>query len=578
MLIGGLVNMVYFNRIMRIVFCIPTLVVLLIGVTCMEGNAQRDSLWLLHKKKRKEMLGLFMHTNHGYFGVEGGLILDLGSTSSEDPSPGLFPNQTAYLFQNDIDVFNNFRIFGGYNYRQHYFELSTGQVYSSLDFSIKNSGTTSEGNYKYGPGYWAVTTRYFYALPIRLRNLRLLVGTEAGVGIPGRFGATRHLFKTYGAFDYEVQSGGAIFITGLNIRADVKLARNFTLFGGFNATVGIPGSEVHSIHYYILDSPSGSAIPITSRQRSSVLNLNFNIGFKLDFYSPRDAGANFSQLQLNKISFRQKRTSFIRSEQRKLISAKPIRPVKKRTETICSIANRTFHGYFGIEGGLLLNMGPTSSPHNEGIVNNSQAILYGLESMRFFAGIAFPNHHIELGMGSAMSRVRVDIPSYWYKPWAGTYGFNERYLNVFARYYYRIPIPSSRFRLLIGPEIGLGIHLDKDSIRPEFAAQPPGYPYTLRSTGNSGKFIGLLGVNTRLDTKLARNFTLFVQTSVTGGFGASLDYELTYINGWTPSSGYFGGTGTFNGSILNVNFTLGLKFDFYRKGQLEKISSSSSTM
>jgi hypothetical protein len=75
--------------------------------------------------------------------------------------------------------------------------------------------------------------------------------------------------------------------------------------------------------------------------------------------------------------------------------------------------------------------------------------------------------------------------------------------------------------------------------------------------------IGIAAGNIRLDTKLAKNFTLFVQTSVLGGFGKDPEYDFYF--GQPPTS-----SARFKGSILNLNFTVGFKFDFYDGQEMEQ--------
>ncbi len=247
------------------------------------------------KEKRLLKNRVLNNTDHGYFGIDGGIALDFSTISAvESNDESAVDNNFTGSFNEEFILFQNFRVFGGYKWRSHYFELAYASYHTNG--RIKNS-VDAENNY-----YGAIQLCYYYQLPIKSTFINLLIGPEIGwafrVKGAGESGSGYYINGFYYPSPYfrskspQLNDNIKNIVGGVSVQSDFKLRRNFTLFTKINVTY------IHIFNdkyiYAVPGGPPGSQPPYFDPKTNWNLNLSF--GLKFDFFSKKKKQQTFDQL------------------------------------------------------------------------------------------------------------------------------------------------------------------------------------------------------------------------------------------------------------------------------------------
>ena len=120
----------------------------------------------LHPTTRKETKILrhrvLKNTDHGYFGVETGMLFDFSVIYAFQPPQSIYDPHVDNRFHKglgyDFMLLYNSRIFGGYKWKSHYFELAYAGYQSSGSIRFSNSNPSEY----YASYYGAVQLGYYY--------------------------------------------------------------------------------------------------------------------------------------------------------------------------------------------------------------------------------------------------------------------------------------------------------------------------------------------------------------------------------------------------------------------------------
>lgn len=234
-------------------------------------------------------------------------------------------------------------------------------------------------------------------------------------------------------------------------------------------------------------------------------------------------------------------------------SPKEKRLLKKR------VLHKTDHFYFGMETGVVFLLGEPTGATAEAQQNilDAKPSKLGfrlgfsfIETSKCYVGYAFKSHNFELASGGIMgivyARVRPYGPNKFYPTMHGT---------LMVRYYYRLPIRSHFVKLLIGPELGWAYRMP--SIFSGYKSpESPTYPLVEHAPAYHNL---VAGINIRADLKLAKNCTFNFQINYCAALPNRSEFRL-YEDPY-PTSPYT----TYYNTIMNLNLSFGLKFDFYSK-------------
>lgn len=245
-----------------------------------------------------------------------------------------------------------------------------------------------------------------------------------------------------------------------------------------------------------------------------------------------------------------------------LIGQINLHPSNKKEERVLKhrVLNNTDHFYFGLETGVVFMLGePTAitpgAESNVSSANQSRMSFRGdysfIETSKIYVGYAFKAHHFELANGGIVGKMYVydanNLKTWSHPTMHGTLMF---------RYYYRIPIKSNFVKLLLGPELGWAYRMN--SIFEIGSNNTTEVRALIEHSPANHNIIG--GINTRLDFKLAKNLTFNFQVNYCAAFPNKSEFRL-YENPYDLNSPFT----AYNNSIMNLNLSFGLKFDFFIK-------------
>lgn len=226
-----------------------------------------------------------------------------------------------------------------------------------------------------------------------------------------------------------------------------------------------------------------------------------------------------------------------------------------------TVLMNTDHFYMGFEAGMFFNLGPTSTiASGPRIETNGEP--FGLSDFNFlghtkgFIGYAYKAHHFEGALGSMRDRVNVTLQDS-----LGNNKISMRssrlYVTLSARYFYRFPIKIKRLKMMMGAELGGGFSPPFLQQGAQLSTNDTTYLMSASSLTDK-RFQMLIGVHGRMDIKLRKNLTFVLMASVIFSPLRGSEYSLTYLY---PGSTFQ--NARVAGSILNLNLSLGLKFDFF---------------
>jgi hypothetical protein len=234
------------------------------------------------KKEQRQLKNpVLNHTDHGYFGMETGLLFDFSQSKANDPSYASdVDNKYIGAFQFDFLPTYNGRIFAGYRYKSHCFELGVAGLHSRSKTTDGNKAIKYFGTLLFG---------YYYKLPIKSDFYNLLIGPEIGwaFGFAGDY--IRWEEHGFPPPELEIYATQQHFLYGLSIRNEFKLSKRLNFFSQVSGTFVTPMSAKYMTSW----GPSGP-----SYTTLNVIPINFVISFglKFDFYSKKKKQQTFDQL------------------------------------------------------------------------------------------------------------------------------------------------------------------------------------------------------------------------------------------------------------------------------------------
>ncbi len=226
-----------------------------------------------------------------------------------------------------------------------------------------------------------------------------------------------------------------------------------------------------------------------------------------------------------------------------------------------TVLMNTDHFYLGGELGFGLNLGPTATiiggPRMETNAAPFEMFDFSLSSStKLYAGYAYKSHHFEGAIGLVRERINISILD----SLGGRvidYNRGKTYASLTFRYFYRFPIKIPRMKMMMGVEIGGAYHPKFFQSNPHFTINDTSYVISA-SLIKSHDFQLVMGISGRMDIKIFKNLTLTLVTTLIGSPMKGSEYAFNYSY---PGSG--NQMAQVYGSILNLNFNAGLKFDFF---------------
>ncbi len=272
--------------------------------------AQQTTIPSDPKALRKFKAGVLNNTDHAYFGIEGGILLNFGPTNLNNGKHDYIEKgciEFGLQESRDIGFLLNPRFFAGYALKKHHFEGVMGGMYDRTNFCLKDSLLNTILSFSTYNSYFTIGFRYLYNYtPFKSNVIKMLIGPEIGYAVrnasqnnfSGGF-----LFSTAPEIIYSnIINGNQIqiqnnnmhvhqFYVGINSRFDFKVKKNLTIFlnGLFQAI--IQNGEMYRTS---LKFPGGTeyvAIPA-----GSGINMNFNTGLKFDFFSSKKKRETYDHL------------------------------------------------------------------------------------------------------------------------------------------------------------------------------------------------------------------------------------------------------------------------------------------
>jgi hypothetical protein len=234
-----------------------------------------------YRKKTRDTV--LMNTDHFYFGVEVGLGFNVGPTQTITGGPRMETNAAPFS-RYDFSMITPGKAFVGYAYKNHHFEGALGMAREHLNFSILDSLGNRVIDHNRSTTFATMTVRYFYRFPIKIPRLKMMLGAEIGGAYHPKFlPAQPHstindssytlALSTLTPHDFQ-------FVIGLSGRMDIKLAKNLT----FMLVGTVIGSPMKGTEYALNYSYPG-IVNQTAQVNASILNVNLNVGVKLDFFT-----------------------------------------------------------------------------------------------------------------------------------------------------------------------------------------------------------------------------------------------------------------------------------------------------
>jgi hypothetical protein len=232
--------------------------------------------------------------------------------------------------------------------------------------------------------------------------------------------------------------------------------------------------------------------------------------------------------------------------------------LKKTRDTVLM---NTDHFYIGGEIGLGFNVGPTQTIQG-GPRLETNAAPFGrydfsmITPTKFFAGYAYKSHHFEGSIGLVREHLNFSILDSLGNR-VVDHNRSKTYASMTVRYFFRFPLKVPRMKFMMGAEIGGAYHPKFLQSQPHSTINDTSYTLGI-STLSLHDFQLILGLSGRIDIKLAKNVTLTLVGTLLGSPMKGTEYAINY-----SYPGIVNQTAQVNGSILNVNLNMGLKFDFF---------------
>jgi hypothetical protein len=272
--------------------------------------AQQTTIPTDPKALRKFKAGVLNNTDHTYFGIEGGILLNFGPTNLNKGKHDYIEKGCIAFGQQesrDIGFLLNPRFFAGYAFKKHYFEGVMGGMNDRTNFCLKDSLLNNILSFSTFNSYSTIGFRYMYNYtPFKSNVIKMLIGPEVGYAVRNLnannfFGSLSFTtapqiiyFDTINGTQVQIQNNNMHvhqFYVGINSRFDFKVKKNLTIFinGLFQAI--IQNGEMYRTS---LKFPGGTeyvAVPA-----GSGINMNFNAGLKFDFFSSKKKRETYDKL------------------------------------------------------------------------------------------------------------------------------------------------------------------------------------------------------------------------------------------------------------------------------------------
>ncbi len=254
------------------------------------------------------------HTDHGYFGVEGGITFNFGPTNVRNGNHDYIEPINNSLALGNIGFVNHPRFFAGYAWKKHYFEGVLGSMSDRTRFLLKDSLMNDLYKFSTENTYSTISFRYLYNYtPFKSNVIKFLIGAELGyalrsiiVNTPGggSGGGGGGIFnpQPYSVVSFVNNVGYFVdiqnnqmhvhqFFVGVNSRIDFKIKKNLTMFLNGTFLSIIQNGEMYKT---TLRFPGGTeyvAIPA-----GSGLNMFLHYGIKFDFFTSKKKRETYDKL------------------------------------------------------------------------------------------------------------------------------------------------------------------------------------------------------------------------------------------------------------------------------------------
>lgn len=241
------------------------------------------------KDTRKLKHLVLNNTDHFYLGMETGIVFLLGEPTAitQGAETNLTGSWTSrFTFRNNYSFLETSKLYIGYAYKSHYFELATGGILGKM--AVYDASATRV--WVYPTLYGTLMFRYYYRLPIKSNFIKLLLGAELGWAyrVKSIFEDNNNT-ETKSLVEYNPINHN--LMGGINTRLDMKLAKNCT----FNFQVNFSAAFPNRSEFRLLDNPSDQNSTY-SAYLNSIMNLNISFGLKFDFYSKKKKQQTFEKL------------------------------------------------------------------------------------------------------------------------------------------------------------------------------------------------------------------------------------------------------------------------------------------
>jgi hypothetical protein len=263
------------------------------------SHAQKQNTSPIYKNSRQLKHLVLNNTDHGYFGMETGMFFLPGDATAVTPGAQQYVGSdgriTPYI---DYSFLETSKIYVGYAYKAHYFELCGGGIRGKIRLFKNTYPKFNDGDVTH---YGTILIRYYYKLPIKSKRLKFLIGIETGLAyrfpidyfIKGEKTVISPYPSSYPLVEMNMETKKANMVMGINARLDIKLNKNLTFTSQINFCGAFPNNSVYRLYDYPGDPSSNYTEYI-----NSIMNLNISFGLKFDFYSKKKKQQTFEELKI----------------------------------------------------------------------------------------------------------------------------------------------------------------------------------------------------------------------------------------------------------------------------------------
>lgn len=276
-----------------------------------ELHAQQTTIPTDPKALKKFKARVLNQTDHGYFGVEGGITFNFGPTNVRNGKHDYIEPINNSLASGNVGFVNYPRFFAGYAWKKHYFEGVLGSMGDRTRFLLKDSLMNDLYKFSTENTYGTISFRYLYNYtPFKSNVIKFLIGAEVGyairalvVGTPGT-GMGGGIFnpQPYSVVSFVNNDGYFVeiqnnqmhihqFFVGVNSRIDFKIKKNLTMFLNGTFLSIIQNGEMYRT---TLRFPGGTEYVATPA--GSGLNMFLNFGMKFDFFASKKKRETYDKL------------------------------------------------------------------------------------------------------------------------------------------------------------------------------------------------------------------------------------------------------------------------------------------